>query len=43
MLAAAHDRDAPANLKRIRVGLRQEFPGVTIEALKALIAQASAI
>jgi Putative rhamnosyl transferase len=43
MLAAAHDRDAPGNLKRIRVGLRQEFPGVTIEALKALIAEASAI
>ena len=43
MLAAAHDRDEPGNLKRIRTGLRQEFPGVTIEALKALIAEASAI
>jgi hypothetical protein len=43
MLAAAEDRDAPATIKRIRMGLRQEFPGVTIEALKALIAQASAI
>jgi hypothetical protein len=43
MLAAAHDRNAPGNIKRIRVGLRQEFPGVTIESLKALIAQASAI
>jgi hypothetical protein len=43
MLAAAHDRDAPGNLKRIRMGLRREFPGVTIEALKALIAQADAI
>ena len=43
MLAVAHDRDAPGNIKRIRVGLRREFPGVTIEALKALIAQASVI
>jgi hypothetical protein len=43
MLAAAKDRDAPGTLKRIRLGLRREFPGVTIEALKALIAQASAI
>jgi hypothetical protein len=43
MLAAAHDRDAPGNLKRIRMGLRREFPGVTIEGLKALIAQADAI
>lgn len=43
LLAEAHDRDAPGNLKRISVGLRQEFPGVTIEALKALIAQASAL
>lgn len=43
MLAAAEDRDSPATIRRIRMGLRREFPGVTIEALKALITKASAI
>ena len=43
MLAAAHDRDAPGNIRRIRMGLRQEFPGLSIDSLKALIKEASAI
>jgi Putative rhamnosyl transferase len=43
MLAAAQDRDAPGTIRRIRMGLRQEFPGMTIDGLKALIAEAGTI
>jgi hypothetical protein len=43
ILAAAEDRDAPATVKRIRNALRQEFPGFTMDSLKELMAQASAI
>jgi hypothetical protein len=42
-LAAAPDRDAAANIRRIRTGLRREFPGVTIEALKELIREVAAV